>query len=76
MIGRMWPDLVEWARHHMLGVEPHLADAVDLAIPRCAAGVDEAVAIVREYHEQWVRDRGSATAPADGSGEAAPGTPR
>jgi predicted Rossmann-fold nucleotide-binding protein len=59
MIDRMWPEFCEWAKSHMLGVDPHLADPVDFAIPRCVAGVDEAVAIIREYHAQWVRDRGS-----------------
>jgi uncharacterized protein (TIGR00730 family) len=71
MIGRMWPELVQWANDRMLGVEPHLADPVDLAIPRCVAGVDEALAIVREYHGQWLRDRASIGA-TDGSGEATP----
>jgi hypothetical protein len=62
MIGRMWPGLVEWAKGHMLGVEPHLADPADLAIPRCVADVDEAMAIIREYHGQWLRDRAATTA--------------
>jgi predicted Rossmann-fold nucleotide-binding protein len=76
MIGRMWPDFVEWAREHMLGVEPHLADPVDLSIPRCVAGVDEAVAIIREYHETWVRDRASMTSPTrDAAGPAPGGAP-
>src|SRR5262245_25490790 len=57
MIGRMWPGLVEWAREHMLGIEPHLADPADFAIPRCVADVAEAMAIIREYHGQWARER-------------------
>jgi uncharacterized protein (TIGR00730 family) len=73
MIGRMWPGFVAWAREHMLGVEPHLADPVDLAIPQCVAGVDEAVAIIREYHAQWVRDRASTEAPAGGPPAPTPG---
>jgi len=59
MVGRMWPGLVEWAREQMLGVEPHLADPADFAIPRCVTGIDDAVAVIREYHDQWVRDRAS-----------------
>ncbi len=72
MVGRMWPEFVQWAKSHMLGVQPHLADPVDLAIPRCVATVDEAVAIIREYHAQWVSDRASASRPEDGSGAPAP----
>jgi hypothetical protein len=73
MIGRMWPEFVRWAKDHMLGVEPHLADPMDLAIPRCVAGVDEALAIIREYHGQWVRDRASMKVRGDGSADPAPG---
>jgi predicted Rossmann-fold nucleotide-binding protein len=68
MIGRMWPDLVEWSRKHMLGVEPHLADPADLAIPRCVQSVEEALAIIREYHGQWAHDRASMAAPGEPSG--------
>jgi uncharacterized protein (TIGR00730 family) len=59
MIGGMWPDLVRWAREHMLAAQPNLADPVDLAIPRCVDSVDAAVAIIGEYHERWARDAGS-----------------
>ena len=59
MIGGMWPDLVRWAREHMLAAQPNLADPVDLSIPRCVGGVDEAIAIIGEYHERWVRDADS-----------------
>jgi len=72
MIGRMWPQFVQWAKDHMLGVEPHLADPVDLDIPRCVAGVDEAIAIIREYHTQWVRDRAAAKGSGDGPSKATP----
>ena len=66
MVGRMWPELVEWARRSMLGIEPNLANPVDLDIPRCVPGVEEAVAIIRQYHEQWLRDRATARGPAGG----------
>jgi predicted Rossmann-fold nucleotide-binding protein len=72
MIGRMWPEFVQWAKDHMLGVEPHLADPVDFAIPRCVADVDEALAIIREYHGQWIQDRASTEKPADRSTDAPP----
>jgi len=73
MIGRMWPELVEWSRRHMLGVQPNLANADDLAIPRCVPGVEEAVAIIREYHEHWLRDRAAAQETADGGVDGGPG---
>jgi uncharacterized protein (TIGR00730 family) len=52
-VGRMWPGLVEWARGAMLDVEPPLASAMDLAIPRCVAGADEAIDVLRECHAAW-----------------------
>jgi uncharacterized protein (TIGR00730 family) len=76
MIGRMWPELVEWSRRHMLGVQPNLASPADLDIPRCVPGVEEAVAIIREYHEQWLRDRAAARETADGGVDGGPGRAR
>jgi hypothetical protein len=49
-----------------------LADPIDFAIPRCVADRDEALAILREYHEQWVRDRTSVKEPPAGSVESVP----
>jgi hypothetical protein len=56
----------------MLGIEPHLADPTDSAIPRGGADGDEALALIRVYNEQWVRDRDSTDEPAGGSGIAVP----
>ena len=53
LVGKMWPGLVEWARGAMLGVQPPLANPEDIEIPRCVADADEALAIIREHHEQW-----------------------
>ena len=55
LVGKMWPGLVEWARQSMLSTDPPLASPPDLAIPRCVADADEAVAVVREYHAAWRR---------------------
>jgi len=57
LVGKMWPGLIEWARRSLLSIDPPLADPEDLAIPRCVANADEAIKIIREYHEQWVRER-------------------
>jgi uncharacterized protein (TIGR00730 family) len=76
MIGRMWPELVGWARRHMVGGQPNLANPADLDIPRCVPGVDEAVAIIREYHERWLRDRAAARDTASGGVDGRPGSAR
>jgi uncharacterized protein (TIGR00730 family) len=54
LVGRMWPGLIEWARTSMLSFEPPLANAEDMAIPECVPSADEAIALVRRYHENWV----------------------
>lgn len=60
-VGEMWGDLLEWARRHMLDGGPAgdrpLADPKDLEIPQCAAGVDEAVALIAEDLEEWQEAR-------------------
>jgi uncharacterized protein (TIGR00730 family) len=55
LVGSMWPGLVNWAREAMLSTVPPLANAADLAIPRCVANAEEAVAIVRERHAAWLK---------------------
>ena len=51
----MWPGLVEWARQSMLPTDPPLASAPDLAIPRCVANADEAIAIIGEHRDGWLK---------------------
>jgi hypothetical protein len=41
----------------MLAFDPPLANAEDLAIPRCVAGADEALAIIKAHHATWLRDQ-------------------
>jgi uncharacterized protein (TIGR00730 family) len=53
LVGAMWADLVEWARRHMLAVQPPLANPEDMTIPRCLATADEAISVLREHHERW-----------------------
>ena len=55
LVGRMWPGLVEWARMSMLSVESPLANAQDMAIPQCVPNADEAITLMRHYHETWAR---------------------
>ncbi len=53
LVGKMWPGLIEWARQTMLAEKPALASAEDMAIPRCVADADEAIAVLRECHASW-----------------------
>ena len=57
LIGKMWVDLVEWARRHMLASEPPLASAQDMTLPRCVASADEAIAEIRANHARWQAQR-------------------
>ena len=57
LVGKMWPGLIEWARNSMLSVNPPLANAEDMAIPRCADDADAAIAIIREHHVAWMASR-------------------
>ena len=53
MVGRMWAEFVAWARASMLDPRLNMVSEEDLAIPRCVATGDEAIALIREYHAQW-----------------------
>jgi predicted Rossmann-fold nucleotide-binding protein len=57
LVGRMWADLVDWARTHLLASQPPLANPEDLKIPRCVNTADEAVALIREHHAGWLREQ-------------------
>jgi uncharacterized protein (TIGR00730 family) len=57
LVGKMWADLVDWARNHLLTTQPALANAEDMAIPRCVTTADEAIALIREHHARWRREQ-------------------
>src|SRR5207247_9312808 len=50
LVGKMWADLVEWARSHLLTSQPPLANPEDMAIPCCVDGADEAITVIREHY--------------------------
>jgi uncharacterized protein (TIGR00730 family) len=54
LVGKMWPGLIDWARSSMLSADTPLANAEDMMIPRCVANADEAIALIREYHQIWL----------------------
>jgi uncharacterized protein (TIGR00730 family) len=58
LVGNMWADLVGWARTHLLSSQPPLANPEDLMIPRCVNTADEAIALLREHHDQWLLAEG------------------
>jgi uncharacterized protein (TIGR00730 family) len=57
LVGRMWKDLVEWGRAHMLDPRLALASVEDMSIPQCVSSGSEATRLLREHHEHWQRER-------------------
>jgi uncharacterized protein (TIGR00730 family) len=53
-VGKMWKDLVEWARQHMTEGSVHLANPEDISIAICLNNADEALAFLREQHNRWL----------------------
>ncbi len=53
LVGKMWSDLVDWARAHLLTSQPPLANPEDVAIPCCVSTADQAIAVIREHHARW-----------------------
>jgi uncharacterized protein (TIGR00730 family) len=58
LVGKMWADLVDWARGHLLSPGLALANPEDIAIPRCVNTADEAIALIREHHARWREQTG------------------
>jgi predicted Rossmann-fold nucleotide-binding protein len=54
LVGKMWADLVGWARTHLLASRPPLANPEDLAIPCCVNTADEAISVLREHYTKWL----------------------
>lgn len=54
LVGKMWADLVEWARKAMLIEGNELASAVDFKIPVCVNTIEEAIALIRENRAAWL----------------------
>jgi uncharacterized protein (TIGR00730 family) len=54
LVGKMWTELVAWARTSMLDPRLALASPQDFEIPRCLETADQAIALVRELHAAWL----------------------
>jgi predicted Rossmann-fold nucleotide-binding protein len=57
LVGKMWADLVDWARTHLLLPQLPLANPEDMSIPRCVNTADEAIALIRVHHARWLRQQ-------------------
>lgn len=66
LVGEMWRGLVQWARTCMLDPRLNLVNVEDLAIPRCVATGDEAIALIREHHGRWLKAQPVPAQPPDG----------
>ncbi len=55
LVGKMWPELIAWARRSMLAEGSELAGAADLDLPQCATGVEDTVERIRAGRERWLR---------------------
>jgi uncharacterized protein (TIGR00730 family) len=56
LVGNMWEGLVEWARRALLSFDPPLANPTDIDIPLCVGNADEAIALIRYYRAQRLRE--------------------
>ncbi len=54
LVGKMWTELVDWAKKNLLSTDPPLASPRDMDIPQCVNTADEAIALVREHHAKWL----------------------
>jgi uncharacterized protein (TIGR00730 family) len=55
LVGRMWAELVDWGRDHLLTSQPPLANPEDMNIPVCVSTADEAIALIRDHRAEWLR---------------------
>jgi uncharacterized protein (TIGR00730 family) len=63
LVGKMYADLVDWARSNMLRPDCPLASPGDMDIPTCVEDGPSILNIIREHHGQWRAQHQSQTAP-------------
>lgn len=61
LAGKMYAELVNWARAYMLRPEFPLASPEDLALPQCVEDGPGVLRILREHHTGWVAARKKST---------------
>jgi uncharacterized protein (TIGR00730 family) len=56
LIGHMWADFLGWGRQYLLRPEFPLANPEDLEIPHCVDTAEQAIALIRRRHDEWLRN--------------------
>ncbi|MDR3405963.1 MAG: LOG family protein [Chthoniobacter sp.] len=54
LVGKMWANLVDWARNAMLIEGSELASDADFKIPHCVNTIEETIALIRENRAAWL----------------------
>jgi uncharacterized protein (TIGR00730 family) len=57
LVGKMWAELLHWARTQMVDSGHNLADPMDMNIPQGVDSLDDAVEIIRNRYERWEREK-------------------
>lgn len=53
LVGKMYEDLVKWAREHMVETAQQLANPIDMTIPQCVPTIDEALELIESDYRRW-----------------------
>lgn len=61
LIGRMWAEFLKWGQEYLLRPDFALASPEDLTIPQCVETAEQAIAIIRGRHEEWLSEPDSQT---------------
>jgi hypothetical protein len=59
LIGPMWREFLQWGKTYFLRPDFELASPEDFNIPQCVDTADQAIAIIRRRHEQWLQAPGT-----------------
>ncbi|HVN90226.1 MAG TPA: LOG family protein [Candidatus Binataceae bacterium] len=57
LIGRMWAEFIAWGRQYLLRSEIPLASPEDFDIPQCVDTAAEAISLIRQSHQRWLKDQ-------------------
>ena len=60
LVGKLWSELVDWAKKNLLNPALNLASPEDMDIPECVPDADAAIARLKDEHAAWVARNGSA----------------
>lgn len=52
-VGKMWEELIDWAKRNMLEKENKLASPEDFNIPVCVDNAEEIIEIIQEHQNKW-----------------------